>query len=104
MECCNPSCGLCTAPGGFCIQTECAPPTTGGCTSDADCRLVADYCTGCDCRSLSTDEPEPTCDGPGVRCFADPCMNLTAACDVATGACVYRDATTSALKFYAEPF
>lgn len=50
------------------------------CTTDADCRLFADYCTGCDCRSLSADEPDPTCSGPGVRCFADPCLRKTAIC------------------------
>ena len=85
--CCNSSCGICTAPGGFCTQQVCEPPTTGGCTTDADCRTFADYCTGCDCRALGTSEPDPFCDGPGVRCFADPCLGQTAVCNVATGAC-----------------
>lgn len=91
--CCNPSCGICTPPDGVCIQIACEPPTTGGCTSDADCRTFSDYCTGCDCRALGTSEPDPFCDGPGVRCFADPCMNQTATCNVATGACELSSAT-----------
>jgi hypothetical protein len=105
--CCNESCGICTPPDGMCTQQFCEPntgactqialcidgftwdekacacvpvPTTGGCTTDADCRTFSDYCTGCDCRALSSSEPNPTCDGPGVRCFADPCMGKTAAC------------------------
>jgi hypothetical protein len=62
------------------LQCMCVPDVQGQCTTDADCRLFSDYCTGCDCRSLSTRDPDPTCSGPGVRCFADPCMNKTAVC------------------------
>jgi hypothetical protein len=107
QECCNASCGTCVDPGtmcsqiacdgsGTCVQTamcmigyewsttqcQCVPsaPAPGACASDADCRLVDDYCTGCDCRSLSTTDADPVCDGPGVRCFAEPCLNHTAAC------------------------
>ncbi|HEY5948467.1 MAG TPA: hypothetical protein VIV40_23380 [Kofleriaceae bacterium] len=65
-----------------------APPTTtpgtsapGACATDGDCRLVADYCTACDCRVLAKGDPEPTCTGPGVKCMADPCMTKTAVCD-----------------------
>ena len=61
-------------------QCACVPDVHTQCTTDADCRLFSDYCTGCDCRSLSTNDPDPTCPGPGVRCFADPCMNKTAVC------------------------
>jgi hypothetical protein len=50
------------------------------CSSDKDCRLVADYCTGCDCRALGSAEPDPVCTGPGVQCFADACLNKTPAC------------------------
>jgi len=57
----------------------------GSCTTSADCRLEADYCTGCDCRALSTNQNLPACSGPGVKCFADPCMNKAAAC--VDGAC-----------------
>ncbi len=112
--CCNASCGICTPPGGVCTQQACAP--TGGCkqialciqgytwstkkcacvpvkpkgnkgcATDADCRLFSDYCTGCDCRALSTSAPDPVCSGPGVRCFADPCLNHAAVCQ--GGSCV----------------
>jgi len=61
-------------------------PAAGACTTDADCRVVADYCTGCDCRVLGKGDPDPTCDGPGVRCVADPCMGKSAVCDA--GKCV----------------
>jgi hypothetical protein len=84
--CCNPSCSTCAPEGGFCTQQYCEPPTTGGCTTDADCRTFSDYCTGCDCRALGVSEPDPVCESPGVRCFADPCLNQTAAC--VSGACV----------------
>lgn len=63
---------------------------TAACTTDADCRTFADYCTGCDCRALAQGEADPVCSGLGVRCFADPCMQHTAACDAATHACVVR--------------
>lgn len=101
--CCNESCGICAPPGGSCTQQVCGPtppcvdtvlcirgfhwsPTQcacvpdGSCVTDDDCRLIPDFCTGCDCRALSVQEPDPTCPGPGVRCFADPCMSLKAMC------------------------
>lgn len=59
---------------------DCSSKKPGSCTQDSDCRLFDDYCTGCDCRALSTNQKDPVCGGPGVRCFADPCMNHTAAC------------------------
>ena len=116
--CCNESCGICTGPGEGCIDLYCMPaekacmmlglciegfhwsatkcaclPDTHGkkpgtCTTDADCRLEADYCTGCDCRALSSSQTLPACPGPGVRCFADPCMTYTAAC--VSGTCSVR--------------
>jgi hypothetical protein len=61
-------------------QCMCVPDVPGQCATDADCRLFSDYCTGCDCRALSTGDPDPTCSGPGVRCLADPCMNRMAIC------------------------
>ncbi len=65
---------------------KCAP--TPECTVDADCRLFDDYCTGCDCRSLGSSTPNPTCAGPGVRCLREPCGGKTAACTA--GKCVVR--------------
>jgi hypothetical protein len=72
MVCCNDSCGICTPPNGGCTKQICLPPA-GACTRDADCRLEADYCTGCDCRALAAGEKLPPCPGPGVACLRDPC-------------------------------
>ncbi len=101
--CCNASCGICTPPDGVCtqqiceptcVQTQlcirnfhwspnecrCVPDAPGACASDADCRLFDDTCTGCDCRALSNDDPDPICNGPGVACFAEPCAFKVAQC------------------------
>ena len=59
---------------------DCSGKKPGSCSVDADCRLFDDYCTGCDCRALSSHQKDPVCSGPGVRCFAQPCMNKTATC------------------------
>jgi hypothetical protein len=69
--------------------------STGGgantaCTTDADCQILSDYCTGCDCRSLGAKESLPKCSGPGVNCFADPCRGMVAAC--VQGGCVAKAA------------
>ncbi len=48
-------------------------------------------CTGCDCLALGPSDPEPVCQGPGVQCFADPCLNKKAACE--TGRCVIASAS-----------
>jgi hypothetical protein len=81
--CCNSSCGLCTPPGGTCIQVVC-----GTCTANDDCRLFDDYCTGCDCRALGRNDPNPTCNGPGVQCIQQPCAFKVAGC--VNGRCVAR--------------
>ncbi len=31
-------------------------------------------------QALAASDPDPVCSGPGVRCFADPCVGLTAVC------------------------
>lgn len=85
--CCNASCGVCTDPGGLCTQEVCDPAPAAGCTTDADCRTFSNYCDGCACAALSSGESDPTCSGTTVACFADPCMNMDAVCDTATGAC-----------------
>ena len=86
---CPPKQTACTQTA-LCIQgyqwdsksCSCVPaaPAPGNCTVDADCSATADYCTGCDCRALGTGQSLPACSGPGVRCFADPCMGKVAAC------------------------
>jgi hypothetical protein len=80
---CDPAKGVCPA---VCYGT-CAPraPSTTTCRTNADCRLFSDYCTGCDCRALPNGAPDPTCSGPGVQCFVDPCDGKTAVCT--RGAC-----------------
>lgn len=55
-------------------RCECEPDNAE-CTTDGDCRLEADYCTGCDCPALAPGEKIPACPGPGVQCFADPCFS-----------------------------
>ncbi|HVJ18754.1 MAG TPA: hypothetical protein VM686_25205, partial [Polyangiaceae bacterium] len=70
-----------------------SPAPAASCQKDADCRAFSDYCTGCDCRALSVTDPDPKCDGPGVRCFADPCLNVKVACD--NGRCVARRSAPS---------
>ena len=64
-------------------------PAQAGCSSDADCRTWSSYCKDapCVCRVLAKGEADPSCASPGnVACFADPCMNKTAACQ--GGRCV----------------
>lgn len=63
-----------------------AAPATPACASDADCRLVSDYCEGCTCRVLAAGQADPTCKGTLVQCFVDPCRGQRAACQA--GACV----------------
>ena len=86
MVCCNSSCGICTGPNEGCTKQICVPPAGGACMTNADCRVEADYCTGCDCRALATGESLPACSGPGVRCLRDPCSDKKAAC--VNGTCV----------------
>jgi hypothetical protein len=61
----------------------------GECTQDSDCRLFDFYCTGCDCLVLAPGEPEPTCSGPGVQCFAEACLNRVAVCE--QGSCQVKE-------------
>jgi hypothetical protein len=90
--CCNASCGICAPPDGACTQQVCPPPPPSGgpCATDSDCRTFSDYCTGCDCRSLSICESDPVCPGPGVACFVDPCVGQQAFCSA--GQCALRPA------------
>jgi hypothetical protein len=85
--CCNESCGICTAPGGGCTKQLCPKdPAPAPCNTDGDCKVEADYCTGCDCRALGAKQSLPACPGPGVACLIDPCFNKTARC--VNGGCV----------------
>src|SRR5262245_18635244 len=71
------------------------PPQASECISAADCRTFSDYCTGCDCRPLTKAAKDPTCESPGVRCVADPCMNRKADC--VSGTCTIVDAKAPAM-------
>lgn len=68
--------------GGTCQSAT----TRATCSSDADCSLMADYCTGCDCVALAKGQSIAPCSGPGVRCLADPCASKHAKCT--SGHCV----------------
>jgi hypothetical protein len=63
------------------------------CRTNTDCRLFSDYCTGCDCRALGAGEVDPVCSGPGVRCFADPCLKQNAVCQA--GRCAVAPGTSA---------
>jgi hypothetical protein len=69
------------APGDVGGTCKPAGPAAGACSRDADCKLKANYCTGCDCMALGPGEDLQPCSGPGVRCLADPCGMKTAACE-----------------------
>lgn len=64
----------------FCV------PNAVECVQDSDCRLFSNYCEGCSCVALSTDDRDPICEGDVVACFVDPCMNHQARCE--RGQCV----------------
>jgi hypothetical protein len=66
-------------------DTSCLGSPGSECKSNADCRLVDDYCGGCNCLALAPGESAPTCSDP-VNCFVEPCLNKTAAC--VAGNCV----------------
>jgi len=65
---------LCAA-GTVCEESPSGPrcvAPTAECTTDADCHLEDNYCGGCNCIALATNEQGPTCSNP-VNCFAAPC-------------------------------
>lgn len=74
---CTPTPGS-PAPGD--VGGTCQRPKAGACTSSADCKLQADYCTGCDCVALGAGEAIDACSGPGVRCLVDPCASKSVQC------------------------
>jgi hypothetical protein len=49
------------------------------CTSNQDCRLEANYCGGCHCMALRTDESGLRCKDP-VACLRNPCDGSKAVC------------------------
>jgi hypothetical protein len=57
------------------------------CETAADCKLVDDYCTACDCRVLPQGEELQACEGPGVQCLVAACEGKKAACE--NNVCVF---------------
>ena len=71
------------------IDTK-VPPAPATCSSDGDCKAVADYCEGCSCRPLGKDGSLGKCPGgKTVQCVMDPCRGKHAVC--AAGKCVLSD-------------
>ena len=82
--------------GTVCEETPSGPRCVAQpseCSSDSDCRLEDNYCGGCNCLALATNESGPTCSEP-VQCFAAPCQvtSDTAAC--VDGQCVRQSSGT----------
>jgi hypothetical protein len=72
---------------------SCAPSedTEAPCTTDADCHLAADYCSGrCACVSLTQGQEAPSCSAPST-CLVNPCLGKVATC--ISGQCSTRDPT-----------
>lgn len=76
-------------------KVTCVPEDTGKvqCKRDEDCRLVANYCGGCNCLALGPGQSEPkTCDEGEVACLVFPCFGLEAVCEA--GRCTTADEHT----------
>jgi hypothetical protein len=86
LICCNASCGICTPKGGACLAIACDPDPVSECTTNADCRVVSDYCGGCNCRALAPGQKLPACSGAEVQCLIAPCDGKAAVCQ--SGKCV----------------
>lgn len=86
----GPRCDVIRCRAGFTCEegrfgARCVPgPTT--CVGDEDCRLEANYCTGCDCVALADGESLPKCPTTPVQCLVDPCTQKEAQCQA--GRCV----------------
>ncbi len=65
----------------------CVPMSKDFCNVAADCKLVDNYCGGCECLPLATWATPPSCTDP-VSCFAQPCGGKTVACE--SNHCVVR--------------
>jgi len=79
---CHWECPICP-PGRICAAGPCylrCPRPASPCRRDEDCKLLSDYCDGCNCRAVRTNQQLPHCSGRTVQCFADPCLQKKAAC------------------------
>jgi hypothetical protein len=88
-----PGCGpgdMCAAVCyGVCAEASAASEPSEGCRSDDDCRTFSNYCGGCGCEGLLTEDPDPKCGGKLVNCVMNPCRGKKARC--MEGSCVLRD-------------
>jgi hypothetical protein len=88
----RPSCAVIRCRQGFVCEEgkfggRCVPGPTGpACDGDEDCRLEANYCSGCDCVALADGEDLPKCPTTPVQCLVDPCRQMEAQCQA--GRCV----------------
>jgi hypothetical protein len=80
----NTTCAVVRCAAGFkCDDStgtaQCVALPKDYCVSAADCKLVDDYCGGCNCLPLATWAMPPSCTTP-VSCFVAPCFNKTVSC------------------------
>lgn len=72
----GPAAGSAGAPAPLTLPSALAPT----CSTDADCRLVPDYCAECACVSLPGQQKMPECQGVEVTCILNPCADHVAMC------------------------
>jgi hypothetical protein len=72
----TPSAAGAPAAAGVTLPSNVAPT----CSSDADCRLVPDYCAECACVSLNAQQIMPECLGEELKCVVNPCAEHLALC------------------------
>lgn len=53
---------------------------SASCHAHTDCRVVADYCAGCDCLALHQQESLAACQREPVTCLVNPCEQEVARC------------------------
>ena len=80
------SCDLLRCRAGFRCEEQagiafCAPIGKRVCETDSDCRLVDNYCGGCNCLALGVGQTAPKCTGDEVACLVAPCLGQEAFCD-----------------------
>ncbi|MDX2022992.1 MAG: hypothetical protein SF187_22345 [Deltaproteobacteria bacterium] len=83
----------CGGPKGTVCPAVCfgiceKPEPAGECQTDADCKLVDNYCDGCGCLAVSSTDKVPVCSDP-VACIVAPCQGKAAVC--AKGQCMVQE-------------
>lgn len=97
--CCNASCGICTPPGGVCIQLACDPGSAGKSCADLRCdagETCMDTRTGAQCVAKTDDLCDLLDCPPNARCEvvrgAATCVSVATDPGVGKDAGVSRDA------------